>query len=150
MNIRVYPRVFFEKIVGTEIEKNILNNYKVISINTPEYKPLNITREIPPFSDINHPNLLVLYFHDYYKPLQDVILMSEEDALKIKKFITGKEKKIFVHCTAGISRSGAVGSFLNKFFNDINSDDYKKFIYNYADRIMPNTWVLNMLKKVYY
>ena len=84
MVIKVYPRTMFEIIKGTHTEQKLLDSSKVISINTPAYAPKNIVKEEPPFTLLNHPNLLILYFHDYYKPLQDVVLMSDEDAQKIK------------------------------------------------------------------
>lgn len=147
MIVYVRPRIYFENIKGTNKEKKLLDSYKVISINTPVYEPKKIHREEPPFTLLNHPNLLILYFHDYYKPLQNVILMSDEDAQKIKNFITGNEDKIYVHCTAGISRSGAVGTFLSEYFNGKYSKEHKHFLNSHW--LNPNQWVYEKMKKSY-
>lgn len=148
MKVIVRPRSVFESIKGTKIESYILNNFKIISINTPVYAPKGIEKELPPFSDINHKNLLVLYFHDYYKPLEDVILMNDEDALKIKNFIKDADKRIIVHCTAGISRSGAVGTFLSEYFNGKNSEEHSIFLKEH-NFLRPNDWVYEKLKKAF-
>ena len=61
MVIKVYPRTVFEIIKGTLTEQKLLDSSKVISINTPVYAPKNITKEEPPFTLLNHPNLLILF-----------------------------------------------------------------------------------------
>ena len=147
MIVKVYPRTVFEIIKGTLTEQKLLDSSKVISINTPVYAPKNIVKEEPPFILLNHPNLLILYFHDYYKPLQDVVLMSDEDAQKIKQFITGNEETVYVHCTAGISRSGAIGTFLSEYFNGKDSKEHKHFLNTHW--LQPNTWVYEKMKKAY-
>ncbi len=48
----------------------------------------------------------------------------------------------FVHCYAGISRSGAVGSFLNRFWN-LDENEFKKNNQN----IEPNEKVMEILDK---
>ena len=39
MKIRVLPRIFFEKIKGTAEEDRLLENYRIISINSGVYLP---------------------------------------------------------------------------------------------------------------
>lgn len=67
---------------------------------------------------------------------------TKEDAKKIIKFLKKNKKANFclIHCAAGISRSGAVGQFVNDFFKE----DYQKFIKN-NPRIMPNSKIVRIL-----
>ena len=58
---------------------------------------------------------------------------------------------LLVHCTAGISRSGAVGEVLNWYFNrylEDNAEDDADFTYNNR-QILPNSIVRRiMLQKL--
>ena len=59
------------------------------------------------------------------------------------------KKLFYIHCDAGISRSGAVGYILNEYFNKYlidNKEDYKFFEMNNS-QIMPNPLVVRLLKK---
>ena len=57
-----------------------------------------------------------------------------------------QQKDLIIHCTAGISRSGAVGSCLNHYFNSRSDDmmDYKDFVDRHP-HIHPNTLVFQKL-----
>ncbi len=76
--------------------------------------------------DQDHPNVLRLWFDDVendtdkFSPTnqESVRAFTIEDAKKVRKFIDdNKDKKVFiVHCSAGISRSGAVGQFICDYF----------------------------------
>jgi predicted protein tyrosine phosphatase len=56
-----------------------------------------------------------------------------------------KEKQIFiVHCGAGISRSGAVATFIN----DLYGNSYKEF-FNDNRHIQPNFTILRRLRQEY-
>lgn len=158
MKIKVLPRKFFINIKGTDEEIITFKKCNVISINTPEYKPRNIEREDPPFSkkylDCN--NVLIEYFHDWDKPQDEVILMSDEDVDKIFDFVCNKidkDKTLLIHCTAGISRSGAIGYVLNEYFNKYlqknhkPNEDYNMFESDYKNKIIPNSWVKTKLMK---
>lgn len=64
---------------------------------------------------------------------------------KIVKFVNKhKDKDIWiVHCSAGISRSGAVATFIkDKFINDIDKQNF----YRENKFINPNLYILNKLK----
>ena len=76
--------------------------------------------------------------------------MSEEQAEKCVDFIEKNKGKHFeVHCTAGISRSGAVCQFIFDFFNE--NKCYSEEDFNYFNRhINPNNHVLTLLKRVFY
>jgi len=76
--------------------------------------------------DQDHPNVLRLWFDDVeqdtdkFSPTNEISVkaFTVEDAKKLRDFIkSNKDKKVFiVHCSAGISRSGAVGQFICDFF----------------------------------
>lgn len=99
-----------------------------------------------------HDNVLNLEFDDV---TEDVIndnvkftSMTIEQAKKCVDFIDRNKGKTFiVHCFAGISRSGAVSQFIYDFYNDENI--YEKFK-EYNSHIMPNNYVLTLLKRVFY
>lgn len=153
MKIHIKPRKFFENLKGTSQEIGVMSTYNVISINTCEYKPKNIIKEDPPFSEcvLKSEDLqpLILYFHDYDKPQKDVILMSENDVKKIINFLKSKDlsKPLIVHCTAGISRSGAIGIVLNEVYNKNNKSDFDYFnIVN--KKIRPNKYILELMRNV--
>lgn len=70
-------------------------------------------------------NKLRLHFDDIDKPIPQCQLMTLADTKKIKWFVdTYKDKisNIIVHCTAGISRSGAVGCVISRYLN--GDDNY--------------------------
>lgn len=101
-----------------------------------------------------HPNVLNLDFDDI---VEDRMYkghlfkaMSEEQAEKCVDFIEKNKGKHFeVHCTAGISRSGAVCQFIFDFFNE--NKCYSEEDFNYFNRhINPNNHVLTLLKRAFY
>ena len=124
MHIRVVPRKWFLDRKGTDEEKAVFQTRNIISIITPPYPKKNFEDEDIPFSEEyrNADNVLVLKFHDTERQWDDdVVLMNEFDADRIYDFVqrtknNGKEAYI-VHCTAGKSRSQAVGYVLNEWFN---------------------------------
>ena len=105
MNIRIYARTFFENKIGTAEEERLLDECRIISINDVSFHP-----EPPPFSRrfLRHPNLLVLFFDDV--ETEGATAFTIEMARQIVSFVqkTG-DHPLLIHCTAGISRSGAVG-----------------------------------------
>ena len=115
MKIRVLPRVFFEKVKGTPTEVELLEKSKIISINSS-----GGFDEAPPFSEkyLKHPYLLTLNFDDVCnepetpEDLSNVILFNKDMAHAIIRFVDDGKLPLLVHCTAGISRSGAVGEVL--------------------------------------
>ncbi len=124
MYIRVVPRRWFLERRGTDEEKEVFQRRNIISIITPPYPKKDFEDEDIPFSEEyrNADNVLVLKFHDTEKQWDDdVVLMNESDADRIYDFVqrtkdNGKEAYM-VHCTAGKSRSQAVGYVLNEWFN---------------------------------
>lgn len=82
---------------------------------------------------------LPLYFDDIEIPLENHKTISTPDALAIRTFIDKYKKdvdEVVIHCTAGISRSGAIGLALSTYLNGsdtllINSGKYlpNKLVY---------------------
>lgn len=105
------------------------------------------TDEVPFFSK-PHPNVLTLFFDDVD---QDIVTdhgtakaFTDEQATDIYAFIEkNKETENFiVHCTAGISRSGGVGEFINNYL-DLDYNSFKEC----NPHILPNGLVLSKLNR---
>lgn len=91
-------------------------------------------------------NVKVLHFDDcYYDEFANKV-MTDEQADELLNFIdaqiAGNKKTCVVHCEAGISRSGAVGTFIC----DYTESDWNEFIHT-NPQIHPNIVILNKLKK---
>ena len=152
MKIRVLARAFFEKVKGTPTEVELLEKSKIISINSSWGFD-----DTPPFSEsfLKHPHLLTLTFDDICEPetledLDNVTLFNEDMAYDIMRFVDDGKLPLLVHCTAGISRSGAVGEVLNWYFNsylETNIVDNEDFVQNNR-QIIPNTLVRRIMLKV--
>ena len=153
MKIKVLPRIFFEKVKGTSTEAELLANSKIISINSSWGFD-----DTPPFSEelLNHPHLLTLTFDDICnepetpEDLGNAVLFNENMAQQIMRFVDDGKLPLLVHCTAGISRSGAVGEVLNWYFNrylERNAADDEEFTQSNR-QIQPNTIVRRIMLKV--
>lgn len=150
MKIKVLPRIFFEKVKGTSTEAELLANSKIISINSSWGFD-----DTPPFSEelLNHPHLLTLTFDDICnepetpEDLGNAVLFNENMAQQIMRFVDDGKLPLLVHCTAGISCSGAVGEVLNWYFNrylERNTQDDEDFTQNNR-QIQPNTIVRRIM-----
>ena len=153
MKIRVLPRAFFEKVKGTPTEADLLEKSKIISINSSWGFD-----DAPPFSErfLTHTHLLTLTFDDLCnepetpEDLGNAILFNKDMALAIMRFVDDGKLPLLVHCTAGISRSGAVGEVLNWYFNrylETNTADDEDFVENNR-QILPNTIVRRIMLEV--
>jgi predicted protein tyrosine phosphatase len=146
MKIFVVPRQYIKK----EIEKNqnwILGKWIISIFSIGSYSPIS-----------DRFNVLKLNFDDISERDIDTnshneIFFDENHAKKIHEFIDNisenDAKPIYVHCDAGVSRSGAVGYILNEYFNKFitnNENDYKAFNVNNS-HIMPNPLVVRLLKR---
>ena len=69
--------------------------------------------------------------------------ISEKQAKQIFEFIkeNSDKKKLFVHCSVGISRSAAIGAFVHEYFGGAYKELLKKF-----PHILPNGRVTKMLR----
>jgi predicted protein tyrosine phosphatase len=79
----------------------------------------------------------------------DAVLFEEGHARRIIKFVEGLQEtdgpeKLFVHCDAGVSRSGAVGCFINDFKG---GDHFEMMKAN--PNIAPNAYISSVLNRVY-
>lgn len=101
----------------------------------------------------DHHNALTLMFDDVVedgKPSPTVQYntkaFSDEQAEILYNFIMkNKHKKMcIVHCAAGISRSGAIGTFINDLFGE-NYHIFKRR----NPRAIPNPLIMNKLKNLY-
>ena len=143
----VLPKYAFDRGLAKEnITDSNVENFKekvcFISINDSMG-----TDEIPYFKE-EHSNVLTLFFDDVDN---DIVtehgtarVISDEQAKQIFDFVTqNKECRSFiVHCTAGISRSGAVGEFIN----DMLGLDFNQFKLD-NPYTHPNGIVLSKLKR---
>lgn len=152
MRIAVVPRKWFLERRGTDDERRTFNEMNVVSIITPSYPRKHFEDEDIPFSEEyrNADNVLVVKFHDATAQVDgDVVLMGESDADELYSFVrrtmdNGKDGYI-VHCTAGKSRSQAVGHVLNEWFNGENGvkpdkveyDAYRSAHEGYFDKMNP-------------
>ena len=153
MRIRVLGRAFFETIKGTADEVELLDSYKIISINS----TWGWDSE-PPFSPElrGHEHLLILKFDDIAnepetpEDLGEAVMFTSEMAERIMRFVDDGGMPLLIHCAAGISRSGAVGEALNWYFNRYLTDnrtDYDDFVQNNR-QILPNPIVRRIMMKV--
>ncbi len=147
MKITVINKVSFDKLMqltsttNGNVEK--LEKTFFISIND------NCgTDEIPYFKE-DKGNVKVLFFHDVendiktnYGIAKAFTLTQAKDLFEFIKKHKDKQSCI-IHCAAGISRSGAVGTFINDY---IGGDffEFKKA----NPYIHPNPLVLKLLKEV--
>jgi protein-tyrosine phosphatase len=131
---------------GGEI-RSLLSNQKIISIQSSSGWDSE-----PPFSEelCSSPNLFCVTLDDYFGIPDDeeerkrVALFSYEIADRIMRFVDDGKMPIIIHCTAGISRSGAIGNVLNRYYNSIlanNKEDYDAF-FLLNRKIMPNPNIL--------
>lgn len=89
-------------------------------------------------------DVLKLTFDDIETLIDGLVRFSRTHAVQIKEFVDKYKdivSNIVVHCTAGISRSGAVGCCLARYLN--NSDDYLLL----TGRYVPNKFVYKNLSK---
>ena len=125
MKIRVLPRIFFENNKGTAEEDRLLEKYRIISINASRGND-----SAPPFSEHNrrHEHLLCLTFDDVCDEPEpenpdSYVRFSPRHAEAIMRFAGAGDMPMLIHCTAGISRSGAVGEILDWYFNRYIAND---------------------------
>lgn len=99
-----------------------------------------------------HRNVLILKFDDItdrekgMSKLDGTLLFEKKHAESIINFVESNKdvEQIYVHCSAGISRSGAVGVFIN----DLYGIPYLDFIAKNRT-IKPNYYILALLRRMY-
>ena len=114
MKVHVLAKLEFDNLmkVNEIVDKNVekYDNIMLISI-------MDTHSSEDPWFEKNHSNVINLSFDDVEEDMQGAKAFSEAQARKLFKFIDeNKEKEsCIVHCSAGISRSGAVGTFVNGY-----------------------------------
>lgn len=154
----------FKKILETNNwnDSNLPDNTAFISICCTErgsFSPDDFAYETHLLSD-NHDNVINLDFDDINgytladqfpgdervkdNPARGI---NDEQGLQLVQFIEkNKSKDIYVHCSAGISRSQGVVKFILEFYNDY----YKETDTNPDNPCkMPNQHVFDVLRKFY-
>ena len=143
MKIDVLSRTYFEERIGSNEITQLLETHKVISIQSSSGWDSE-----PPFAKehCESKNLLCLVFDDYFGipddpvELSRVALFTPELAERIMRFVDDGSMPVVVHCTQGVSRSGAVGYVLDRWFNRTisqNETDHEYFE-EHNQLIMPN------------
>ena len=143
MQIFVKARSFLEGRQGTRQERQLFRDNRIIFIDS-----VSFPVEEPPFSEefLNAENLLVVYFDDVAENFPNA--MTPEQARAIVDFVCAEDDRpIIVYCTAGISRSGAVGEVLNWYFNRYLADNQSVYSLNEVLNrgIVPNAHVRRLL-----
>ena len=101
-------------------------------INIRNSRSIDPNRGVP----VNGPHILKLQFDDVRElPAVRRLPFDEKMAERILDFIENCDlsRPLYINCSAGISRSGAVGESLNRFINQMrtnNETDYRLFFRN--------------------
>ena len=93
-------------------------------------------------------NVCVLYFDDVDGDTGGQNPMTEHQGRELIQFLLEQQVQgktmCIVHCTAGISRSGAIGAFVNDLFGG----SYASFVKR-NPQIQPNAYVSALLNRLY-
>ena len=141
MKVFIMPKFIFEQAIDG-IEKSSKDVF-YLSINNPDDEDKTPIRE-------DSDTFKSMWFYDIDEDIYDEVkdftykTISDEQVDELYDFIMkNKDKKNFVvHCTAGISRSGAVGEFVNDLFG-IPYAEFRKQNPN----IIPNTYIKKKLNE---
>ena len=150
MRIKVVSRRYFEEKKGTAELGEILASSRVVSIQSTYGLDTD-----PPFEKemLSHPNLLTVVFDDEWdrscERCDYIRLFRREDAERIVKFVGVGRMPLIVQCTAGISRSGAVGFALDWYFNQHahKNPAHHDFFTKSNPQVEPNPLVLEVMTK---
>ena len=150
MKIKVVSRRYFEGLKGKPELAEIIEKHRIVSIESsrgPDSRPPFAPGVLP------HPNILCIRFDDYvsYSDGCDSHevpwLFRRDEAERIMRFVVDDKKPLIVQCTAGISRSGAVGKALDWYFNQHlrkNPTDHA-FFEKSNPQVKPNRLVLDTM-----
>ena len=151
MRVRVLSKMIFDTI----LPKMKIDDSNVESQN---YAFISISNSDNPSSyfKIDHPNVLRLVFDDatleenelrVKKGLNELQLFTKDQGKEVINFVEkNKEVDIFyVHCAAGQSRSGALGTFINDIYGNQNFYDFLQS----NPIIKPNYYILALLRRIY-
>lgn len=136
------PKAIFDKIYTSDIiaKKDYACFISILDEDNEEKK-----------HDCSLPNFLQVKMWDVEKDLEDMNgrqyeKPSDEELQKIVDFIDSHKDKFYfvVHCSAGISRSGAVARYILERFEDSN----KEWFNQQNKFIQPNLYILKRLKEL--
>lgn len=161
MRILILPKYQFDAqldkagITDLTVESRIGEYY--ISINDTINGKYDV---MPSYFRSDHENVLRLWFDDVSKDInipiigtdkiKKVVAITEQQAKQIINFLSHINPTtasiLIIHCTAGVSRSGAVGEFAKEYFRPhINNIEFK----NMNPNIAPNQHILILLKRLH-
>jgi predicted protein tyrosine phosphatase len=111
----------------------------------------NHIKDIYSFFKRQHSNVMIMHFGDYGEDYiqtywgQPTGIFNEYKAKKLYNFIkANKDKHLSViHCGAGISRSGAIGTFIFDMYGETTYEEFKRK----NPRIEPNQHILKLLNE---
>lgn len=152
MRTRVLSKLKFDEILPRMgITNDTVGNFDAafISISNPD-------SQHTAYFDGNRKNVLNLVFDDATDEenqrrstlgLTELQLFTRKQAQEIIDFIEANRDRetVYVHCSAGRSRSGAVGTFINDVWG---RQTFQEFI-NSNPTVSPNYYVLALLRRVY-
>lgn len=156
MKITIWPRnYFYASLAEAGINDDTVSQHPEAAFISIQSTPA-IERGKEPYFKKQHPNALTLVFDDLTDKDTDVLeqyrgsrLFDENDAQTVIDFVrsnvrANNDRNFILHCTAGISRSGAVGEFIQR----VLGVPYGSF-HQWNPNIRPNIYVLNTLMRVY-
>jgi predicted protein tyrosine phosphatase len=154
MKVYVWSKQMFDKGMADNgiTDQNVEERDKIMFISITDTAKFSNSR-IPYFKE-DHDNVMNLSFDDVEHDLQPsptqpegTKAFTEEQAEKLFQFIKRNRDKetCIVHCMAGISRSGAVGTFINGYCGG----DWEEFKRT-NPYILPNGRVERLLNRAKY
>jgi predicted protein tyrosine phosphatase len=152
MRVRVLPKNMFDTILPRMriTESNVEGqNAAFISI-------INSDAVGTSYFNSDHSNVLRMVFDDATFDenerraklgLNELVLFTREQAQQILDFVNknSEVETFYVHCSAGRSRSGAVGTFINDIWG---SQTFEQFLQS-NPTVSPNYYILALLRRVY-
>lgn len=153
MKVRVLSKNHFDDILP---RMRISNTNVIEHVSEAFISILNSDQPDSSYFDKDYPNVLRLVFDDVtdeeFKRVseqtqRELTLFSAEQAKQVLSFLENNKHvdTLYVHCTAGVSRSGAVGTIANDFYG-------KETFFEFTQSnpyIKPNYFIVALLRRVY-
>lgn len=151
------------RVLSKQIFDSVLVNIQINDSNVEEHSDkafisiINDDGKDTSFFKSEHPNVIKFVFDDatdeenklrVRKGLTELKLFNKEDAIRLIEFLETNKNitDLLVHCAAGQSRSGAIGTFANDYFGE---ETYHEFMRN-NPMVRPNYYILALIKRIYY
>lgn len=149
---------FAQEMCNRGIRDSNAEEHKDICMVSIHCTPDVASPDVREFFKEDHDNVLRLYFDDIEEEVREFRTfghgesdpykaygITEEQAKKLYEFLEKhkERKECIVHCYAGISRSGAVGTFVHDSYSD---ETWEQF-YSRNRHIHPNQRVLKLLRQ---